>query len=93
MKLIKQFSNDVSVLFTSERNTYFRDYEKFRHISALVEPTARKIATIYCTSTACEICPFDNVYHENTSCKQRATLILKKLTTKITKTKELPAKG
>lgn len=91
MKLIKQFSNDVSVLFTSERNEAFKTYEKPKHISALMDPTTRQVISLHCGGTPCEICPFDNIHHEHTSCNQRAALILKKLTTKITKTKELHA--
>lgn len=91
MKLIKQFPNKISVLFSSERNAVFKAYEKSKHISALVDPTTRQVTSLNCTGTSCFICPFDNIHHENTSCNQRATLILKKLTTKITKTKELHA--
>lgn len=91
MKLIKQFSNDVSVLFSFENTLTFREYEKLGHISALVDPTTRQVISLGCGGTPCGVCPFDNIHDENTSCNQRATLILKKLTTKITKTKELHA--
>ena len=91
MNLIKQFPNNISVFFSSEDTSAFREHEKPNHISANVNPTTRTVAWLGCSGTPCEICPFDNIYNEATSCNHRATLILKRLTTKFIKTKELHA--
>lgn len=91
MNFIKQFPNNVSVLFSSVDDQNFQDYEKSNQVSAFVNPLSKEVRKLNCLGTACSVCPFDNIFRERTSCNDRATLILKKLTNKITKPKELHA--
>lgn len=92
MKLIKEFSHNVFVYFNTERSYEFFCYEGQGKVIAHVIPGTKEIGNIGCSGISCSICPFSNYLNDTTNCIQRATLIFKKLITKITKTKELHAR-